>query len=46
MSHPYLAGPAPIAFAHQGGASEFPENTLPAFDNARSEEHTSELQSH
>jgi len=34
MSHPFLAGPTPIAFAHQGGASEFPENTLPAFDNA------------
>ena len=34
MSHPYLAGPTPIAFAHQGGASEFPENTLPAFSNA------------
>jgi glycerophosphoryl diester phosphodiesterase len=34
MTHPYLAGPTPIAFAHQGGASEFPENTMPAFDNA------------
>ncbi|MEY4401083.1 MAG: hypothetical protein RL072_948 [Actinomycetota bacterium] len=34
MSHPFLAGPTPIAFAHQGGASEFPENTLPAFANA------------
>ena len=34
MSHPFLAGPTPIAFAHQGGASEFPENTLPAVDNA------------
>ena len=34
MTHPYLGGPLPIAFAHQGGASEHPENTLPAFDNA------------
>jgi glycerophosphoryl diester phosphodiesterase len=34
MTHPYLEGAHPIAFAHQGGASEFPENTLPAFANA------------
>jgi glycerophosphoryl diester phosphodiesterase len=34
MTHPYLAGPLPIAFAHQGGASEHPENTLPAFAHA------------
>lgn len=34
MTHPFLEGPTPIAFAHQGGASEYPENTLPAFDHA------------
>ena len=34
MTHPYLEGPLPIAFAHQGGASEHPENTLPAFAHA------------
>lgn len=34
MTHPYLDGPRPIAFAHQGGASEHPENTMPAFAHA------------
>ncbi len=29
--HPYLDVEGPIAFAHRGGAEEFPENTLRAF---------------
>lgn len=38
MSHAsdfdYLDWPGPIPFAHRGGASEVPENTLPAFEHA------------
>jgi len=33
-SLPFLNNPGPIPFAHRGGAGVFPENTLPAFQNA------------
>ena len=32
--HPYLDWSGPIAFAHRGGASDNPENTMPAFQRA------------
>lgn len=32
--HPYLDWPGPIPFAHRGGASDNPENTMPAFEHA------------
>jgi glycerophosphoryl diester phosphodiesterase len=33
-SWPYLDHPGPIAFAHRGGAGEWPENTMRAFAHA------------
>ena len=33
-SYPFLDHPGPIPFAHRGGASEAPENSLPAFQHA------------
>lgn len=33
-THPYLDWPGPIAWAHRGGASDVPENTMPAFEHA------------
>jgi glycerophosphoryl diester phosphodiesterase len=32
--HPYLDWPGPIPFAHRGGATDAPENTMPAFEHA------------
>ncbi len=34
MTWAYLDHAGPIAFAHRGGASEHPENTMPAFEHA------------
>lgn len=34
MTHPFLDWPGTLAFAHRGGASDNPENTLPAFRHA------------
>jgi glycerophosphoryl diester phosphodiesterase len=33
-SHPFLEWDGPIPFAHRGGASDVPENTMPAFQYA------------
>jgi glycerophosphoryl diester phosphodiesterase len=33
-SHPYLDWHGPVPFAHRGGASDAPENTMPAFQYA------------
>jgi glycerophosphoryl diester phosphodiesterase len=34
MSHPFLEHQGPIPFAHRGGASQAPENTMAAFEDA------------
>jgi glycerophosphoryl diester phosphodiesterase len=34
MRLPFLDHPGPIPFAHRGGAGEWPENTMPAFEGA------------
>ena len=33
-THPFLEWEGPIPFAHRGGASDAPENTMPAFEYA------------
>jgi glycerophosphoryl diester phosphodiesterase len=33
-SHPFLDWNGPIPFAHRGGATDVPENTMPAFEHA------------
>ena len=34
MSSGYLDHPRPLAFAHRGGAGDFPENSWKAFEHA------------